>query len=961
MQNNNAKKEKFIDLLHELFQLNQPELDFGLYRIMHAKSGQIKAFIENDLAREIDDAFAAGGDDNVAELKAAYEQARAQAIEFGIEDPDNNQKVKEAKAAYDAARENGDDPSDIYDHLYRFFSRYYDKGDFLSRRYHVAENDSRAAPYAVPYDGREVYLHWANKDQYYIKSSEYLSNFNFDLAEALKKERERQGAEGQGGFDFEAEDGQALKVTFHLVEAAEGAHNNVKENQSRFFIIHEEMPVEVYDEELVINFEYRYDPKKSGQEANWQKKRLAEAETVIVDALKKEPKAKSYYEALVFLAPTEKQKERTLLGKYLRSYSARNTMDYFIHKDLGSFLRRELDFYIKNEIMRLDDISVGDVDGVTRSVKKITALRKIARQIVDFLALLEDFQKKLWLKKKFVTESNYCLSVERLNPYTRDWSGISEDAKQKKTSQLINLLEIVFSNQEQLNEWEKLFSLNLKKLSQDYEQLEWGEFLGKHEYSYLVVDTGLFDEEVKAEMLSVLENLDEQCDGVILHSDNFQAMSLIENSYKEKVKCVYIDPPYNTDVSSIPYKNDYRHSSWGTLMRDRIEILKGMMRDDAAIFVSIDKVERTLLEYAMDTVFDRENRVEELIWIQNTNDGRAPTYSTNHEYVEVYAKNKAKVENDYNMFREPKPGFAEVMELINKLNSTYPSLEKVQEELSSLYAAHKAEYRESIEAQGLDWEVEKRNDPWKGIYAYQWVEYRDQQGMFLEESEAKNKKANIWVYTESDWTIMSSETKQSDTTRDPNHKNYRYYEPIHPLTGKPCKLSSRGWKGTQYIDPDYPERNSFESLLNDHRIAFGPDETKVPRQKRFLHEVGTNVSKSVFADYSDGEKETTALFGRAGVFLAPKHTQFVKRFISQSTDDDGVILDCFGGSGSTGHAVINMNYDGGARKFVLAEMGNHFDTILKPRLVKAIYSKDWFKGKPKPDKNGEIIGISREC
>ena len=74
--NNNTKKKKFIELLHELFQLNQPELDFGLYRIMHAKSDQIKAFIENDLAREIDDAFV-GGDDNVAELKAAYEQVRA--------------------------------------------------------------------------------------------------------------------------------------------------------------------------------------------------------------------------------------------------------------------------------------------------------------------------------------------------------------------------------------------------------------------------------------------------------------------------------------------------------------------------------------------------------------------------------------------------------------------------------------------------------------------------------------------------------------------------------------------------------------------------------------------------------------------------------------------------------------------------------------------------------------------
>ena len=102
------------------------------------------------------------------------------------------------------------------------------------------------------------------------------------------------------------------------------------------------------------------------------------------------------------LAPTEKEPKRTLLAKYLMQYIDKNTMDYFIHKDLGGFLRRELDFYIKNEIMRLDDIESADASRVELYLEKIKVLRKIAHHLIDFLAQLEEFQKKLWLKKNLI-------------------------------------------------------------------------------------------------------------------------------------------------------------------------------------------------------------------------------------------------------------------------------------------------------------------------------------------------------------------------------------------------------------------------------------------------------------------------------------------------------------------------------------------------------------------------------
>src|SRR5204863_6399311 len=102
------------------------------------------------------------------------------------------------------------------------------------------------------------------------------------------------------------------------------------------------------------------------------------------------------------------------LEAHLRRYTARSTFDYFIHKELGAFLRRELDFYIKNEVMHLDDVESESTPRVEQYLSKIKVIRKVADKLIAFLAQLEDFQKKLWLKKKFVVETNYCITLDRI-------------------------------------------------------------------------------------------------------------------------------------------------------------------------------------------------------------------------------------------------------------------------------------------------------------------------------------------------------------------------------------------------------------------------------------------------------------------------------------------------------------------------------------------------------------------
>jgi adenine-specific DNA-methyltransferase len=191
-------------------------------------------------------------------------------------------------------------------------------------------------------------------------------------------------------------------------------------------------------------------------------------------------------------------------------------MDYFIHKDLGGFLRRELDFYIKNEVMRLDDIENAEAPAVESYLAKIKVLRKIAGKLIDFLAQLEDFQKKLWLKKKFVVETNYCITLDR----------VPEE-----------LYEEVAANDAQCEEWIKLFAID--EIQADLHGPGFSrpltvEFLKAN--NKLVLDTRFFDDAriFKAAGLLIhsasIENFDEQCDGLLIHSENFQALNLLQES-----------------------------------------------------------------------------------------------------------------------------------------------------------------------------------------------------------------------------------------------------------------------------------------------------------------------------------------------------------------------------------------------------------------------------------------------
>lgn len=279
-------RSRLMKKLSELFQLDQPDLDFGFYRIMHAKAEEVQAFIGTDLLRIVADAFGDVDEARRVELQAAYDKAVQTAKDFGAPNPQETEPVKKAKATLDALKDTASAEADVYDHLYRFFERYYEDGDFISRRYYTRETPGRAAPFAIPYNGEEVKLHWANSDQYYVKTTEYFSNFTFDLRQAREVRTSRQ--QDQLGIQFGGEAEAPLKVHFRVVDATEGEHGNVKASEAnkRFFILHAENPVALTEAgELVVNFEYRPDPEKVGQDNTWRETRNAEAVKVVLERL----------------------------------------------------------------------------------------------------------------------------------------------------------------------------------------------------------------------------------------------------------------------------------------------------------------------------------------------------------------------------------------------------------------------------------------------------------------------------------------------------------------------------------------------------------------------------------------------------------------------------------------------------------------------------------------------------
>jgi len=808
--------EKLRGLLQELFQLDQADLDFGIYRIMNQKRDEVVRFLDKDLLPQVQEAFKAYKPADRAALQKELDEKIAFYKADGV-DPETVQKVKDLrKTLVESAVDVTALENEVFSHLFNFFRRYYQEGDFISlRRY-------KEGVYAIPYEGEEVKLHWANADQYFIKSSETFRDYTFTMP-------------------------SGKRVRVHLVAAfTEQNDNKATAGAERRFCLCDENALYEANGELYIRFEYRpvtlddWTEDRRTLEAKKEKPKLPDQSDLLRQAINtvlQLPGFEAWAKELGKAAPTDKNPNRTVLEKHLTQYTARNTFDYFIHKDLGGFLRRELGFYIKNEVMHLDDVAhkdakidIGSANRFIEHLSKIQVIRSIADKIIKFLEQLENFQKRLWLKKKFVIESHYCATLDRVP---------------------LSLYPEIAANKAQRDEWVKLFAID--EIEADLHSPSYSEpltvgFLESN--AHLVVDTRFFSAAFKDQLLASIGDLASDTCGTLIDSDNYHALQMAQATYAGRVPFLYIDPPYNTGTDEFCYKDNYQHSSWLSLIYTRLVLAKQLMSPHSVLTCSLDDTESPILNSLITNRLGLI-RLGEFVWRTRNTDNRVLTMlSVDHEY--------------------------------------------------------------------------------------------------------------IWVYSRPGTTIQGRVIDRSDFKNPDNDSRGPYT--TDPLTGKANAIDrpnlhfnvTNPETGDEYPpDPDFgwiTDRQGFKQLMDD-KLVWWPKNPKTgnPRKKRFLSETSERApvsSLGISIKQGEGNHDLSCLMGSKSLNF-PKPVSVMRSTIDFCAPKDAVIVDFFAGSGTTGQAVLELNRQPDThRKMLLVEMGRHFDAILKPRIMKVIYSDEWNEGKP---------------
>ena len=509
--------------------------------------------------------------------------------------------------------------------------------------------------------------------------------------------------------------------------------------------------------------------------------------------------------------------------------------------------------YEKLKVMHIDDIENEKAPRVNQYLSKIRVIHRIAYKLIDFLAQLEDFQKKLWLKKKFVVETQYCITLGNVPPEFH--------------------AEIV-ANNAQREEWVRLFAIDAiqKDLTRPgYSEPLTVQFLNAH--PTLMVDTRHFSHGFAERLLNSIEDLDEKIDGIAFHSENYQALALLQTRYCGQIECVYIDPPYNTGDSEIPYKNTYLRSSWLSLMQNRLAMVPKILTDDPILFVAIDDFEMVNLSKLIDTEYSSMRR-EMIIVNHHPQGGKAKTLAHTHEYMLACVPNSSDrslmgrmIDGSVELRPFKRSGTAESNFRYGRPNSFYALLvNPMSHDIVGIEAP----------PEGSDYPTTSTEEGLVRVYPI-----------------GSKGEERVWRRSyESCRTLVEQHKFQCSA-------GMTIYQMIESHERTAALFSN-------WVDPRYNAGTFGANLLRD-------------------------------------------IIGQQNPFSYPKSINTVAdALFSAGLEENAVVLDFFGGSGTTGHAVINLNRedDDVRRKFILVEMGDYFDSVLLPRLKKITFTPEWKDGKP---------------
>ena len=908
----NTLREKLRDMFH----FSHNDLDFGIFRILKIKRDEINQFIDEKLLSIVDKALTEVTDtlyDSQLTAVKEYVKKEGGATEQGyLNDVSGNLQLLidflEYKSQDELIAPLQNNPEDlksklafrVYNHIHSFFEGYYRDGDF-------GYNDRSTAQYKVDYpdeadyDGTDILFHWKCRDSYYVKTATGFNSVIFEVEDRrieyrLEGKASSGTAQNSNRDDFKHyrfdrieppkpdDTEQTWRVILHLAETSTPKVE-----------IYREMSTQIFNETDDVDLYLHESPKKGEELGKPIFKDLANTYDKVNDGRLQGIKAlhinlESYADKLASHLDfkelgknkTERQaaleKRPTVLrfhtfDKNLNTFFVGMDSDYFIHKDLNRFLKTEQRRYIQNTIL-------GDLDMLLNpspenpAVAIAKAFRNVTDAVVALLVAVETFQKQLFLMKSKVITTDYLISVGKISEATKD-----------NTAQREALIKDILGNEAQLADWRATFGIDIR------EQLP----LLDGVYPTLPLDTRYFDDVFVDKLLSLFDDLESQIDGVLLNSENFQAMDLLMEKYRNSIRCVHIDPPYNTNTSGFLYKNDYQHSSWLTMMENRLSLAEQLMGPDSCILCHIDENEYENL-FKVFNILPMKNQGT-VVWDKRNPVSGANRIATQHEYVVCHSKGNIKLQY-YSLNREA-----------------------ILKKASTLVKKHNGPTEDCCE----EFKIWIKTPP--------------------EFSEGDRAYSNI---DENESVFRNVHMGAPELRTDP-----KYFEPlIHPITHKPCPIPKNGWGNT----PDF-----MQGLLDKKEITFGPNETTQPQRKYYLKDHVVVELSSLIASGETGKQQIEAL-GLKFPFCHPV-SLYENLIWSVTPNGKGITLDFFAGSGTTGHAVLNLNKTGRRdlnktdkrmRKFILVEMGDYFENTLKERIRRVMFSENWKAGKP--EKNKKIDG-----
>lgn len=727
-----------------------------------------------------------------------------------------------------------DEAANCYYHLHTFFRRYWDEGDFIPR----ARRGGSTA-YAVPYNGEDTHFHWATKGSHYVKSGELFARYAY-----------RDGT-------------QELRF---VLDQADITKDNAK-GAAKFF------------------FPERFEPTEAGHALHWQWRAATDAEAKRYKGKAPQPdddgtepelaetEGGSLQERVLNAwlqgadfkgARIPKGLNPELLARNARRYVRKNTQDFFVHPQLGCFLRGELEVYLKHEFVQVWDAADSELPRIRAKFKLV---RDIALDLITFLDQIEQFQASLFEKRKFVLQADYLVQCSWLR---REGGAAGQ-----------RLVDEAAANAAQAAEWAAWVGTPAgkgKKAPQGAALLA--------QCPHLPLHTVHFDAEFKARVLACFDDLEAALGGELVHADNYAALRTLEPAYRERVKCIYIDPPYNTGSDGFLYKDSFQHASWASMLDGRLRMSRRLLSDAGVLFSSIDDKERVALDWLLRDAFGTENRVAELVW-HNVTDNNPTRVAVEHEFIACFTKNSATAEPEW------KSAVSQAKQQLIDIGKT---LITAHGDTQGLQEAYKAWYRENRTFLGT-------------MEGYKFI---DQQGVYC----------------------------GSRSVHNPGKEGYRYDVPYKGDASRPCKQPLMGYR--------FPWA-TMQKLLEEDRILFGEDETKLVELKVYAHEYEDKLSSVLTLDGRSGANELRALFG-SNDFKNPKTPALLETLFPFVTKPADTILDFYAGSGTTAHAIVNLNREArGERKFLLVEQSAYFDTLTLPRIAKLMTAPEWKDGQPKPE------------